>query len=185
MTTKFGIGILFRKAQVSAKFNCPTSTVTLFSEYGERRICSSPVIQSQKRAAANSGGTIVYNYPCSVRRRSWIPRGLLLCNVTKTAKRLYQPLLGLIWYHDLEFMINFLLASIQIKEQAFNYADNFGAQRKMRVWWPKRSRVDFQMNLTEVDPGAWSVVILFYWFYNNLSFVDIIIIIIYYLLLFL
>ena len=36
MTTKFGIGIVFRKAQVSAKFNCPTSAVTLFSEYGER-----------------------------------------------------------------------------------------------------------------------------------------------------
>ena len=68
MTTKFGIRILFRKAQVSAKFNCPTSTVTLFSEYGERRICSSPVIQSQKRPA-HSGGTIVYNYPCYVRRR--------------------------------------------------------------------------------------------------------------------
>ena len=34
MTTKFGIGIVFRKAQVSAKYNCPTSTVTLFSEYG-------------------------------------------------------------------------------------------------------------------------------------------------------
>ena len=39
MTTKSGIwivslGIVFRKAQVSAKYNCPTSTVTLFSEYG-------------------------------------------------------------------------------------------------------------------------------------------------------
>ena len=34
LTTRFGIGIVFRKAQVSAKFHCPTSTVTLFSEYG-------------------------------------------------------------------------------------------------------------------------------------------------------
>ena len=76
MTTKFGIGIVFRKAQVSAKYNCPTSTVTLFSEYGETRIHSSPVIQSQKRPA-NSGGTIVYNYPCYVRRRGWMPTGLL------------------------------------------------------------------------------------------------------------
>ena len=48
MTTEFGIGIAFRKAQVSAKFSCPTSTVTLFSEYGEMRIHSSPVIQSEK-----------------------------------------------------------------------------------------------------------------------------------------
>ena len=59
MTTKFGKGIVFRKAQVSAKFHCPTSTVTLFSEYGEGRIRSSPVIESQK-GPANSGGTIVY-----------------------------------------------------------------------------------------------------------------------------
>ena len=62
MTTKFGIGIVFRKVEVSAKFHCPTSTVTLFSEYGERKIRSSPVIESQKRPA-NSAGTIVYNYP--------------------------------------------------------------------------------------------------------------------------
>ena len=34
MTTKFGMGIVFRKAQVSAKYNCPTSTVTLFSNMG-------------------------------------------------------------------------------------------------------------------------------------------------------
>ena len=74
MTTKFGIGIVFRK--VSAKFNCPSSTVTLFSEYGGTRIHSSPVIQSEKRPA-NSGGTIVYNYPCYVRRRGWMPRVLL------------------------------------------------------------------------------------------------------------
>ena len=59
MTTRFGIGIVFRKAQVFAKFHCPTSTVTLFSEYGEGRIRSSPVTESQKRLA-NSGGTIVY-----------------------------------------------------------------------------------------------------------------------------
>ena len=39
MTTKFGIGIVFRKAhvQLSAKFHCPTSTVTLFSDDGEGR----------------------------------------------------------------------------------------------------------------------------------------------------
>ena len=58
MTTKFAIGIVFRKAEVSAKFYCPTSTVALFSEYGEGRIRSSPVIESQKRPA-KSGGTIV------------------------------------------------------------------------------------------------------------------------------
>ena len=61
MTTKFGVGIVFMKAQVSAKFHCPTSTATLFSEYGEGRIRSSPLIESQNRPA-NSGGTIVYNY---------------------------------------------------------------------------------------------------------------------------
>ena len=77
MTTKFGIGIVFRKAQVSAKYNCPASTVTLFSEYGGTRIHSSPVIQSQTKPA-NSGGAIVYNYLCHVRRRGWMPRGLLL-----------------------------------------------------------------------------------------------------------
>ena len=30
-------------------------------------------------------------------------------------------------------MINFLLASIRIKEKAFNYADNFGFQPQMRM----------------------------------------------------
>ena len=49
MTTKFGVGIVFRKAQVSAKFYCPASTVTLFSEDGEGGIHSSLVIESQKR----------------------------------------------------------------------------------------------------------------------------------------
>ena len=34
MTTKFGVGIVFRKARVSAKFHCSSSTVTLFSEDG-------------------------------------------------------------------------------------------------------------------------------------------------------
>ena len=77
MTTKFGIRIVFRKAQVSAKFHCPTSTVTLFSVYEEGRIHSSPVIESQRRPAS-SGGTIVHNYPCYVRRRGWMPKGLLL-----------------------------------------------------------------------------------------------------------
>ena len=76
MTTKFGIGIVFRKAQVSAIYNCLTSTVALFSEYRGTRIHSSPVIQSQKRPA-NSGGSIVYNYPCYVRCRGWMPKGLL------------------------------------------------------------------------------------------------------------
>ena len=47
MTTKFGMGIVFRKAQVSAKFHSPTSTVTLFLEDGEGRIHSFPVIESQ------------------------------------------------------------------------------------------------------------------------------------------
>ena len=61
MTTKSGIGIVFRKAQMSAKFHCPTSTVTLFSEDGEGRIHFSPVIESQKRSG-NSDRTIVYNY---------------------------------------------------------------------------------------------------------------------------
>ena len=37
----------FRKAQVSAKLHCPTSTVTLFSEDGQGRIHSSPVIEIQ------------------------------------------------------------------------------------------------------------------------------------------
>ena len=63
MTTKFGVGIVFRKAQVSAKFHCPASTVTLFSEDGEGGIHSSLVIESQKRPG-NSGGTEVYNYSC-------------------------------------------------------------------------------------------------------------------------
>ena len=83
MTTKFGTGIVFRKAQLSAKFHCPTSTVTLFSEYGEGRIRSSPVIENQKRPA-DSGGIIVYNYPFYVRRRGLMPRGLLffLCSRT-------------------------------------------------------------------------------------------------------
>ena len=33
MTTKFGIWLVFRKAKMSAKFNSPSSTVALFSEY--------------------------------------------------------------------------------------------------------------------------------------------------------
>ena len=44
---------------MSAKFHCPTSTVTLFSEDREGRIHSSLIIESQK-SPANSGGTIVY-----------------------------------------------------------------------------------------------------------------------------
>ena len=76
MTTKFAIGIVFRKAEVSAQFHCPTSTVTLFSGYREGRIRSSLVIESQKRPA-DSGGTTVYNYPYHVGRRGWTPKGLL------------------------------------------------------------------------------------------------------------
>ena len=80
MATKFGIVIVFRKAKVSEKYNCPTSTVTLFSEYRRTRIHS---FQSYKaKRPANSGGTTVYNYPCFVRRRGWMPTGLLLwCKV--------------------------------------------------------------------------------------------------------
>ena len=48
MATKFGIEIIFRKAQVPAKFDCPTSIITLFPEYEEGIIRSSPVIESQK-----------------------------------------------------------------------------------------------------------------------------------------
>ena len=61
MTTKFGVGIVFRKAQLSAKFHCPASTVTVFSKVGE-------VIESQKWSTS-SGGAIIYNCPCYVRRR--------------------------------------------------------------------------------------------------------------------
>ena len=61
---------------MSAKFHCPTSTVTLFFEDGEGRIHSSPVTESQKRPAY-SGGTAVYNYPCYARRRGLMPKGLL------------------------------------------------------------------------------------------------------------
>ena len=59
--------------------------------------------------------------------------------------------LFLAWFDTmiLKLMINFLLVSIRIKEQTFNYAENFGAQGQMRMWGPKR--VDFQMNFTEVD----------------------------------
>ena len=68
MTTKFAIGIVFRKAEVSAKFHCATST-------GEN-----PLLPSHRKPKepTNSGGTIVYNYPYYVRRRGWMPRGLLL-----------------------------------------------------------------------------------------------------------
>ena len=52
MTIKFGIGMVFRKAQMSAKFHCPSSTVILFSEDEEGRIHSSPVTESQKRQLA-------------------------------------------------------------------------------------------------------------------------------------
>ena len=75
MTTKFGIGIVFGKAHVSVKFHCPTSTVTLFSKDGKEN----PLLPGHRKPKepANSGGTIVYNYPCYVRRRGWMLRGLL------------------------------------------------------------------------------------------------------------
>ena len=63
MTTKFGVGIVFRKAKMYAKFHCPTSTVTLFSKDGEGR--GDPLLLSQiesQKSPANSGGTIVYSY---------------------------------------------------------------------------------------------------------------------------
>ena len=74
MTTKFAIGIVFRKAEVSAKFHCPTSTETLFSEYGEGRIRSSLVIEIQKRPT-DSGGTIIYNYPTTLDAEVGCPEG--------------------------------------------------------------------------------------------------------------
>ena len=40
MTTKFGV--VLRKAQVWAKFHCPTSAVILFSKDGEGRGESTP-----------------------------------------------------------------------------------------------------------------------------------------------
>ena len=46
MTTKFAIGIVVRKAEVSAKFHCPTSTVTLFSGYGEGE---NPLLPSHRK----------------------------------------------------------------------------------------------------------------------------------------
>ena len=76
MTTKFGIGIVFSKAQVPAKYNRPTSTATLFFEYwGDENLLLPS--HTKPKWPANSGGTIVYNYPCYVRRRGWMPAGLL------------------------------------------------------------------------------------------------------------
>ena len=48
MTTKFGVGIVFRKAQVCAKLHCPISVVTLFSEDGDGGIHSSLFKESRK-----------------------------------------------------------------------------------------------------------------------------------------
>ena len=60
MTTKFVVGIVFRKAKVCAKLHCPASAVTFFSEDGEGRIYSFPVTKGQKRKEpADSGGIIV------------------------------------------------------------------------------------------------------------------------------
>ena len=68
MTTKFGVGIVFRKAQVFAKLLSPTSATTLFPEDEEGGIHSSLFKESQM-SPADSGGTRVYNYPCYIRRR--------------------------------------------------------------------------------------------------------------------
>ena len=57
----FGVGIVSGKAQVCAKFHCPTSTVTLFSKDVEGGMHSSSVLERQN-SPANSGGTIVQNY---------------------------------------------------------------------------------------------------------------------------
>ena len=93
MTTKFGIGIVFWKAQVSAKYSCPTSTITLFSEYGGGGGRESTPPQSYKtKEPANSGGTIGYNYPCYVRRRGWMPTGsCLLLNLKEQQKSRRSP----------------------------------------------------------------------------------------------
>ena len=50
--------------------------ISLFSEDGEGRNHSCSVIESRKKSV-NSGRTIVDNYPCYVRRRGQMPRGLL------------------------------------------------------------------------------------------------------------
>ena len=51
MTTKVSIGIAFRKARVCAKFHCPSSKVTLFSEDGEGESTLPLVKESQKSPA--------------------------------------------------------------------------------------------------------------------------------------
>ena len=66
MTTKFGKGIVYRKAQMCNKFHCPSLAVTMFSEDGEGRTQSSLVTESQKNPA-NFGEITVCNYPCYVR----------------------------------------------------------------------------------------------------------------------
>ena len=58
MATKFGVGIVFRQAQMCAKFHCPASALTLCCKVGEGEIHSSSDIESQK-TLANSGGTII------------------------------------------------------------------------------------------------------------------------------
>ena len=82
MTTKFGIWLVFRKAQMSAKFNSPSSTVALFSEYwggGGGRIHSSPVIQSEKRPAT-SGRTILIIIHATLDAEVGCPEGSCLGN---------------------------------------------------------------------------------------------------------
>ena len=58
MATKFGVGIVFRKAQMCDKFHCPASELTLCCKDGEGEIHSSSDMESQK-TLANSGGTII------------------------------------------------------------------------------------------------------------------------------
>ena len=48
IATKFGTGVVFWQVQTCAKFQCPSSAVTLFSG---GRGCNAPVIESQKRPA--------------------------------------------------------------------------------------------------------------------------------------
>ena len=53
----FGVGIVFRKAQVCAKIHCPTSAGILFSEGVEGGIHPSSVLESQN-SPADSGETV-------------------------------------------------------------------------------------------------------------------------------
>ena len=62
MTTKFGVRIIYRKAQVCAKFHCPNSAVTLFSKDGDGGIHSFSDKESQK-SQANAGINFIHSHP--------------------------------------------------------------------------------------------------------------------------